>query len=96
MDETELRELQEQAHHLRELQVQPGWLILRDYVKQHIARKQQFLLNGNAKTLEDYRAVAGWVQGAEFALTVGDQLEERLERDLMYKTELEAAEKVWG
>jgi len=96
MDENELRNLQEQAHQIRELQNQPGWLILRDYVRAHIQRKQHFLLNGNAKTLEDYRAVAGWVQGAEFALTVGDQIEEQLERDMALKAEMEAAEKVWG
>lgn len=80
MDEAELRDLQERAHQIRELTKTSGWELLRDYVATVLNAKNRGLLNGNAKTLEDYRADAGFISGAQFVLGAADELEARIDR----------------
>lgn len=94
MNENELRDLQERTHRIRELQRDPAWELLHDYCSTIINAKNRNLLNGNAKTIEDYRADAGWISGAMFVLKAADHLEQQLETQMQLKAELEAAEAV--
>jgi len=94
MDEGELRELQERAHRIRQLTQSPDWALLRDYCSTVINAKNRHLLNGMAKTLEEYRADAGWISGAMFVLDAADHLDKQLEVQLQLKAELEAVEAV--
>jgi hypothetical protein len=74
----ELRDLVERAYQIRELQQSDGWALLRDYVATQVNAKNRHLLNGHARTIEDYRAEAGWIQGAMFVLEAADRLDEQL------------------
>ena len=74
----EVRELVERVYQIRELQKTEGWALLRDYVGAQIQAKNRHLLNGHAKSLEDYRAEAGWIQGAMFVLEAADRLDQHL------------------
>lgn len=78
MNDDELRDLQERAHQIRELQAMPQWAMLHDYVSAMVNAKNRSLLNGNAKTIEEYRADAGWINGALFVLNAADRLDEQL------------------
>ena len=80
MTEDELRELIERAHQIRELTKTPEWELLRDYIATVVSKKNRALLNGNAKTIEEYRGEAGWIQGAMFVLEAADQLDLQVER----------------
>jgi hypothetical protein len=92
MDESELRELQERAHRIRQLTGTPDFELLRDYCSTMVNAKNRALLNGNAKTLEDYRADAGWISGAMFVLNAADHLDKQLELQLQLRAEMQAAE----
>lgn len=94
MEENELRELQERAHRIRQLTSTPDWELLRDYCSTIINAKNRHLLNGNAKSIEDYRADAGWISGAMFVLNASEHLESQLETQLQLRAEYEAAEAV--
>ena len=74
----ELRDLVERAYQIRELQQSEGWLLLKDYVATQVNAKNRHLLNGHARSLEDYRAEAGWIQGAMFVLEAADRLDQQL------------------
>jgi hypothetical protein len=78
MNDAELRELVERAYQIRELQQTEGWILLKDYVASQVQHKNRWLLNGHARSLEEYRAEAGWVQGAMFVLEAADRLDEQV------------------
>lgn len=88
-DDNRLRELQEEAHRIRELQQQPAWQDLVRFVSRMTDSKTRWLLNGNAKTLEDYRWEAGWVAGATYILQAPTQADLRVERMMSARAELE-------
>jgi hypothetical protein len=92
MNENELRELQERAHRIRQLQSGPDWELLKDYCSTVINAKNRGLLNGNAKTIEDYRADAGWISGAMFVLNAADHLDQQLETQMEIRQELKLVE----
>jgi hypothetical protein len=92
VDEGELRDLQERAHRIRELTKHKDWELLRDYCSTIINAKNRSLLNGNAKTIEDYRADAGWISGAMFVLDAADHLDKQLELQMQLLAEMKAAE----
>jgi len=94
MDDNELRELQERAHQIRELAKHPSWALLTDYCSTVINAKNRFLLNGGAKTIEDYRADAGWISGAMFVLNAADHLDQQVATQVSLRAEMAAAEAV--
>jgi hypothetical protein len=76
------------------LQKSPDWSYLDKYCSQLISAKTRSLLNGNAKTIEDYRAEAGFVAGALFVLQAGEQVEQKLAMQMQLEAEYKAAEAV--
>lgn len=78
MNPNELRELQERAHQIRQLQQTSGWELLADYVKAQADAKLRRLIAGRAKTVEEYRGDAGWIQGATFVLNAADELDKMI------------------
>jgi hypothetical protein len=76
----ELRQLTEQAHRIRKLTEHPDWAVLVEYVQGRIEAEQRWLMNGHAKTVEDYRGRAGWVQGAMHVLEAPDRIDEEVKR----------------
>jgi hypothetical protein len=70
-EEEVLRGLIEQAHLLDELTRHPGWEVLEDFClrgPQGSAKKQTALVNGTAKTLEEYKERCGELRGIHFVL----------------------------
>lgn len=90
MTENELREIQERAHLIRDLTRDHRWAILHDYVSDMVNKKNRSLLNGNAKSIEDYRAEAGWISGALFVLQAADHLDRQLENASLLVEEAKA------
>jgi hypothetical protein len=90
--EDELRDLVERAFEIEQMQESAGWLYLRDYVSAQIQAKNRFLLNGHAKTLEEYRSEAGWIQGAMFVLEAQERLQETVRVARAQLDEQKAAE----
>lgn len=80
MTEAELRELQERAHQIRDLQAHPGWPLLVDYTHAVKEAKLRELIYGKDRTLEQHREAAGFMQGAQFVLNAADELEKRVAR----------------
>ena len=74
------RALVEQAHRLRELAAEPYWETLRVYVQQAVDRKLRHLVQGGARTYDEYREAAGWLQGAQFVLNAAEGAEQAAER----------------
>jgi hypothetical protein len=71
----ELRDLQERAFQLEELQKHPGWLVLQDFAVNGgggLRAWQTFLLNGNAKTQEQYQNYVGRIFGCERVLDASE------------------------
>src|SRR5262245_39561628 len=92
MNDNELRDLVERAFQIRELQGTQGWALLKDYVASAVNAKNRWLLNGNAKTIEEYRAEAGWVQGAMFVLEASERLDTQIGEARERMAEEKAAE----
>lgn len=78
MTEDELRDLIEQAHLLREFQKDPGYSVWQNACARRIEAKKRELLGGSLKTVQEYRYIAGWIEGAEFALGALEHLEMRI------------------
>lgn len=93
MNDTEFRELGERAYALQTLKNHPGWEVLAREVEARAGAKNRWLLNGNAKTLEDYRGEAGWVNGARDVLALADSLAEQIERERKRRDEAAAQAK---
>lgn len=74
---TDVRELTELAHRVRKLTETADWQLLEAHVRMRIDGEQRWLMNGHAKTVEDYRGRAGWLQGALYVLEAPDRLEEQ-------------------
>ena len=81
MTDSEFRALAERAYAVQSLREHPGWDVLAAEVEGRCDAKNRWLLNGNAKTLEDYRDAAGWVTGAREVLRLADSLAEQIERE---------------
>lgn len=75
-----LPQVVEAAHRIRKIQEHPDWQVLENEVKRQIDGARQFLLNGYAKSMEDYYSRSGWIQGAEFVLYTADRLDEKAAR----------------
>ena len=75
-----LRELIEIQARITKLTENPDWAVLVDYVNGKIEHEQRWLMNGNAKTVEDYRGKAGWVQGAQHVLEAPARIAKEVER----------------
>lgn len=70
-EEDVVRGLIEQAHLLDELTRHPGWEVLEDFClrgPQGSAKKQTALINGAARTLEEYKERVGELKGIHFVL----------------------------
>lgn len=79
MKPDELRALQEQAHQLQELTKHPGWAVLEDYAVRSpfgTATRQTGLLNGGAKSYDDYQKQTGWLSGVYFVLHAPQRVRE--------------------
>ena len=81
MTDDEFRDLVERHRIIEDLTTTPGWAYLADYMTAQIAAKNRALLNGNAKTIEDYRGMAGWIQGAQAVLTASETLGDQINRE---------------
>lgn len=75
-----LRELTERAHRIRKLTETPDWQVLVEYVQTRVEAEQKWLMSGHAKTVEDYRGKAGWVQGAMHVLEAPDRIDDEVKR----------------
>jgi hypothetical protein len=76
----ELRDLVERNTQVQEMTRHPGWALLEDYLRAQLEAKQRWLLVGNAKTLEEYREMTGWLQGVRDTLNAPNALHEQVER----------------
>ncbi len=68
MDDSALRDLIERAAQLHELTLHPGWALFVDLVTAQTVSRQNLILAGACKTLEDYSAQTGWIKGAIAAI----------------------------
>ncbi len=67
-EDSELRDLIERAAQLHELTLHPGWALFVDLVTAQTVSRQNLILAGACKTLEDYAAQTGWIKGAMAAI----------------------------
>lgn len=89
MTDDEFRELIEMSHAINELTRQPGWTYLIDRAVHSISAKQRNVLGGSVSSLEDYKKNIGWLEGANFVITIPERVDgeiraaraERAERD---------------
>lgn len=65
---------------IRELTEHPGWVLFVDRARASMFPRQERLLNGAPKTLEDYRRETGWLEGADFVLKVPAHVEVEVEK----------------
>lgn len=84
----ELTDLHDRLALIEGLTRHPGWEVYQDFIRHRINEETRGLLSGSAATLEEYRARAGWVQGAAYALETEkhlrlmiDQREQRIRED---------------
>ncbi len=80
MNDAEFRDLTERALAIQLLTEHASWPLYVDYITAQIAAKNRWLLQGNAKTLEEYRGTAGWIQGAQACLNAHETLNASLQR----------------
>lgn len=90
MTDSEFRALAERAYAVQSLREHAGWQVLAAVVEERAASKTKWLLNGNAKSLEEYRDAAGHIRGAQDVLALGDQLAEQVERERARREEAKA------
>lgn len=90
MTDEQFHDLIERAHQVSELVDQPGWRVLAEEITRRADAEQRRLLDGQAESVEEYRAWAGWIQGAKAALLVPERLAERVERERKRRDELKA------
>lgn len=50
----------------------PGWQLFVDRAHHTMAAKQRQLLTGRVGNIEEYKSVTGWLEGAEFVLSISD------------------------
>ena len=81
MNDAELADLVERQHRIKKLTETEDWKLLVDYCASQINSQQAYLMNGYAKTVEEYRGKAGWVQGAQFVLSAPERLAEQIQRE---------------
>ena len=81
MTEDEFRDLVERNAQIQEITERPGWPLLADYLRAQMEAKQRWVLLGDAKTMDEYKKVTGWLQGVTDALTAPNALAEQVERE---------------
>ena len=78
MNDDALRALVEQAHQINELTQHPGWDVLLDYLRFSegaLAKRQVQLLQGGAKTFDDYQRRIGFIEGVQYAIDAPERLQ---------------------
>lgn len=78
--EDEFRELLERTQVVEDMAATPGWAYLADRATVSIAAKQRQILAGSVTDINEYKAVSGWLQGAEFVLSLPRRMREEVER----------------
>lgn len=68
MDDELFRALQEQAHHLTELEKHPGWAVLLDYLHTAMNPDKRAVLNGTIGDIDRYHRVTGKLQGVHMVI----------------------------
>ncbi len=78
-EDSDLRDLIERAAQLHELTLHPGWALFVDLVTAQTVSRQNLILAGACKTLEDYAAQTGWIKGAMAAIDGPAMVNRKLE-----------------
>lgn len=78
MTEDDFRDLLERNQLVQELTEHAGWPLFIDRAVHTIAEKQKRVLSGRI-TEEEYRADTGWLEGAQYVLTVPERLNGEVE-----------------
>lgn len=91
MNDDAYRDLIEKAHVVRALTQEPGWQVLVEKVARRADERNKWLLDGRAESVEEYRAWAGWVQGAKAILQIPADLDRAVENESKRRQEERAA-----
>jgi hypothetical protein len=59
---------------IQELTNQPGWSYFTDRAVATIASYQKKILAGGIDSLEDYKKLTGWLEGAAFVLSIPERV----------------------
>lgn len=78
-ESAEIRALIEDISAIRELEQQPGWPVLIRYVNQWLEANENRLRSGNIDDLQEYKLVAGRVDGIRQILHLPEQLDRMLD-----------------
>lgn len=87
MSEDEFLDLVRMTHEVQEMTKHPGWTYLVDRAAVNISAKQRSVLNGSAKTVEEYKALTGWLDGATFFVNLPNKMEQDLEEQRLERAE---------
>jgi len=82
LTDDDYRALVEQAHQVSELTRHPGWAVLLDYLRFSegaLAKRQVQVLQGGARSFDDYQNRIGWIQGVQYAIDAPDRLEKQVQ-----------------
>lgn len=78
--QAEVHRLIEEQAALEELQQHPGWAVLSALAQQSFDAHQAKMNSGRLDTLEEYKFLAGWLDGARGVFQIPQRAAERLER----------------
>lgn len=78
MNDDEFRELLEMGQQIRELTQHPGWAYLLDRAVHTISSKQKTVLGGQVTSLEDYKKNVGWLEGANFVISLPERVDNEI------------------
>ena len=76
----ELRDLVERNADVQAMTQTPGWPLLEDYIRAQLGAKQNYLLVGNAESMEEYNKITGWLAGVQAVLNAPSALNAQTER----------------
>lgn len=76
------------SHEVQEMTKHPGWTYLVDRSNVTRSSKQKSILNGNAKTVEEYKEMTGWLDGANFIISLPARLHGEVESLRIERAEL--------
>lgn len=77
------------THEVQEMTKHPGWTYLIDRAAVNISAKQRSVLNGSAKSVEEYKALTGWLDGATFIVNLPERMNQDLEQTRSARAELD-------